>query len=129
MAKRAFISSDTSTDDPKLVLIYSLISQLSAAIVDYLGDFSKTTSGKKSTGDYSLEFIKACFQGITDFPEILAQSYNKDDFSVKASALVNFFSFQASINEDINKKWETNLMICKTDSLNYANEFYAIVKR
>lgn len=130
MAKRDVLSSDTtSTDDPKLVLIQSLISQLSLAVVDYLGDFIKDTTGKKSTGDYSFEFIKECFQGMSDNPELLAATFNKEGFTSKSSALSRFFSIRAAITEAIDKKWATNLMICKTDSLNYANEFYGIVQR
>ena len=130
MAQRAVLSSDTtSTDDPKLVLIQSLISQLSLAVVDYLGDYSKNTAGKKSTGDYSFEFVKECFQGMVDFPELLAATFNKEDFTSKSGALARFFSIRAAITEAIDKKWATNLMICKTDSLNYANEFYGIVQR
>jgi hypothetical protein len=128
--RHEMVSSDlTSTNDPQLVLIYSLINQLSVAIFDYLGSFTKETSGKRSTGDISLDFIKDCLQGVVEFPEILAQSFNKEDMSAKATAVLDFVAFQANITKAINDKWSTNAMICKTDAMSYALEYYSIVQR
>jgi hypothetical protein len=130
MGKRAIISSDTIADtDAALVEIDNIISLLSTKIVDYLGDFTKSTMGKKSTGDVSLEFMKLAYKGCVDNPEILAASFKKEDFAAKLAALVAFTMLENKIREAINTKWATNLMICKTDALNYANEFYGIVQR
>lgn len=130
MAKRAILSSDTTPDrDPRLIEIDGLVAQLSIKIVDFLGDFSKSTLGKKSVADYSLEFIKLCYKGVLENPRIVAQSFNQEDFGAKLAALVSYTLLNAKITEAINDKWATNLMICKTDALNYANEFYGIVQR
>lgn len=130
MAKKAIVSSDNAPDrDPRLIEIDSLLSQLSIIVVDFLGDFSKSTLGKKSVADYSLEFIKLCYKGVLDNPRIVAESFNKADFGSKLAALISYTLLTAKIEAAINDKWSTNLMICKTDALNYANEFYGIVQR
>jgi hypothetical protein len=130
MAKRAILSSDNNSDrDPRLIDIDNLVAQLSTKIVDFLGDFSKSTLGKKSVSDYSLEFIKIAYQGVLDNPKIVAESFGKEDFGAKLGAIITYSLLTASITAAINDKWATNLMICKTDALNYANEFYGIVQR
>ena len=132
MPKRAFVSSaEVSIDatNPKLVVVTDLIGQLSFAIADLLGNFDKVTFGKKSAADTSLEFIKTAYQGTLDYPEILAQSFNKSDFADKLTALLTYSLLRNTINKAIDDKWANNLLVCNTDAFNYANEFYGIVQR
>ncbi len=131
MGKRTIVSADTTTntDNTLLVEINNLIAQLSSKVVEYLGSYTKTTQGKKSTGDVSLQFLKDCYQGVLEHPEILAPSFDKEDFSAKLTAIITFNLLEGKIFEAISDKWATNLMICKTDAMNYANEFYGIVQR
>jgi hypothetical protein len=132
MAKRALVSSsETSIDttNAKLIVVNDLIDQLSFAVADLLGNFDKATSGKSPAGDTRLEFIKAAHQGTIDFPEILAQSFNKSDFSDKLTAALTYYVLRNSINKAIDDKWADNLSVCNTDAFNYANEFYGIIQR
>lgn len=136
--ERSSVITDTinittnGVSNPKETLVFTKMSETGLAIVDYFSDYAKVTNGKKSINDdtdASIIFIADCYKGMLTYPEILSSKFNKEDFSLKIMGLMHFFLFKSKMQEVIQNQWDTSVMICKTDALYYANEFYAIITK
>jgi hypothetical protein len=140
MAERERLSVITDTinitnngvSNPKETLVFTKMAETGIAIADYFSDYAKVTDGKKSVNDdtdATLFFIADCYKGMLAYPEILSAKFNKEDFTLKIMGLMHFFLFRSKMQEVISNQWNTSVMICKTDALYYANEFYGIITR
>ena len=124
MAKRELLETTLTQRDE----IISKINELDGLVVAYFSQFQKTTTGQQSVGEVSFPFVDLCANKAEMFPEILAGTFNKADFNLKASAVDDFFAFKQKIAETV-AKWDTAAKICKSDAMYYANEYYGIIQK
>lgn len=124
MAKREIVATATPTSEE----ILAKISELDNMLFAFFSQFNKTTPGQQSIGDLSLSFVEKCAEKVPNFPEILAATFDKTDFSVKLAGVQDFFIFKQKILEMLAQR-ESNVKTCKTDAMYFANEYYGIVQK
>jgi hypothetical protein len=126
------IISTSATPNPKEALVFTKMSEMGVAIIDFFNDFTKVTDGAKSIADDNdgtLFFLADAYKGMLTYPEILSGTFNKADFTLKIMGLFHFFLFKSKVKEVLDSQWNTSVVICKTDAMYYANEFYAIITK
>ena len=92
-------------------------------VARYVVPFTKKTDGTKSMGDVGFIFAENARKRKDQYPEVASGTFDADEFDVKMDGVTNMNTIKA-LNKNIDKSMDEALVICKTDALSFANEFY-----